>query len=323
MHATAKAIPAPTNTATTPIALRRFAWLLLAYNVLVILWGAVVRATSSGAGCGAHWPLCNGGVLLSHPAVATMIEFAHRASSGLCLIGVFVLVLWTYRATTRGAWARVTTAITVGLTLNEALLGALLVLLRHVARDQSAARSVYLALHLTNTMLMLAALALSAHFLTGRQLSRYTTRISHLSASLPGLIATLIVCVSGSLAALSDTLYPAQTLAAALLQDFAPHTHWLIRLRILHPISAMIATVFIAWLAFKAVTATYVAPQRPLALAVILLLGFQIALGLADVTLLAPVWMQVLHLLGADLLWIAMIVLTARICLLPFRTQQE
>jgi cytochrome c oxidase assembly protein subunit 15 len=307
------ALETPAENKISP-GLRRFAWLLLAYNVLVILWGAVVRATSSGAGCGAHWPLCNGTVVQHHPAVATIIEFAHRASSSLCLIGVIVLVAWTFRKTLRGAWARVTTAAAVILTLNEALLGALLVLLRLVAKDQSAARAVYLALHLTNTLLMLAALALSAHFLSIAQASRYQTRLAHLGATLPGLAATLVVCVSGSLAALSDTLFPAQTLSSALLQDFAPHTNWLIRLRILHPSSAMVAALFIAWLAFRAVTIRNVKPQRPLALAVVLLLGFQIALGLADVTLLAPVWMQVLHLLGADLLWIAMIVLTARIC---------
>jgi cytochrome c oxidase assembly protein subunit 15 len=321
MHASAvDSLPAtlPSAAAKQPsLALRRFAWLLLAYNVLVILWGAVVRATSSGAGCGAHWPLCNGSVLLSHPAVATMIEFAHRASSGLCVVGVLALVVWTFRASARGAWARVTTAVAVVLTLNEALLGALLVLLRHVAKDQSAARSVYLALHLTNTMLMLAALALSAHFLSNGAASRYQTKLAHLGASLPGLAATLIVCVLGSLAALSDTLFPAQTLSSALLQDFAPHTNWLIRLRILHPLSAMVALLFIAWLAFRATTISQVKPERRLAMSVVLLLGFQIALGLADVTLLAPVWMQVLHLLGADLLWIAMIVLTARLCISP------
>jgi cytochrome c oxidase assembly protein subunit 15 len=317
MHASALETPRSQETGAPAAGLRRFGWALLAYNVLVILWGAVVRATSSGAGCGAHWPLCNGSVLMSHPAVATMIEFAHRASSGLCVVGVLVLAVWTFRATVRGAWARVTTAAAVVLTLNEALLGALLVLLRHVARDQSAARSVYLALHLANTMLMLAALSLSAYFLSRGNVSRYATRFGHFSISLPGLIATLVVCVSGSLAALSDTLYPAQTLSAALLQDFAPHTQWLIRLRILHPLSAMVAALFIAWLAFKSVTVTHIEPPRTLAISVILLLGFQIALGLADVTLLAPVWMQVLHLLGADLLWIAIVVLTAQVCFLP------
>src|SRR5690606_8937667 len=42
--------------------LAAFAWGTLAYNLAVIVWGAYVRATGSGAGCGSHWPLCNGEV---------------------------------------------------------------------------------------------------------------------------------------------------------------------------------------------------------------------------------------------------------------------
>ena len=308
----------PSETITPPIALRRFAWALLTYNVFVILWGAVVRATSSGDGCGSHWPLCNGTVVQHHPQAATIIEFLHRMSSGLVLIGILLLLVWTWTKTARGAWARVTVAAATLLTINEAFLGAMLVVLHYVDKNQSIGRSIFLALHLTNTLVMLAAVALSAHFLSaGASASRDRTQLRHLPTALIGLGATLIVGVSGSLAALGDTLFPAQTLSAALIQDFAPHTNWLIRVRILHPLSALIATFFIAWLVFRAATAVDVKPQRHLAFCVVLLLGFQIALGLADVTLLAPVWMQVLHLLGADLLWITMVVLCARLCLMP------
>ncbi len=297
-------------------ALSRFSWLLLAYNIFVILWGAVVRATSSGDGCGAHWPLCNGTVLQHHPKAATIIEFLHRMSSGVALIGVLLLVVLTYRGTQRGTWARVAASAAALLTLNEAFLGALLVLLRHVAQDQSTARSVYLALHLTNTLLMLAALALSAWFLSAPQMvQRADTQAAHLTTALLGLGSTIIVGVTGSLAALGDTLFPTQTLAAALQQDLAPHTNWLIRVRILHPLSAVLAALFIAWLVFRSITAANGTADRRLSLAVLLLLGFQIVLGIADVLLLAPVWMQVLHLLGADLLWATMVILSAQLCL--------
>jgi cytochrome c oxidase assembly protein subunit 15 len=251
-----------------------------------------------------------------HPQAATIIEFLHRMSSGVVLIGILLLLAWTFKRTQRGAWARVTVATATLLTINEAFLGAMLVVLHYVDKNQSVGRSIFLALHLTNTMLMVAALALTAYFLSaGSTASRYLTRFQHLPTAIFGLGATLIIAVSGSLAALGDTLFPAQTLSAALQQDFAPHTNWLIRVRILHPLSAMVATFFVAWLAFRSVTAVDAKPQRRLAFAVVLLLGFQIALGLADVSLLAPVWMQVLHLLGADLLWISMVALTAGLCL--------
>src|SRR5689334_1905422 len=65
--------------------LSRFAWFVVAYNVAVVVWGAYVRATGSGAGCGSHWPLCNGEFLPSAPQTKTAIEFTHRVTSGLSL----------------------------------------------------------------------------------------------------------------------------------------------------------------------------------------------------------------------------------------------
>ena len=87
-------------------ALSRFAWGVLAYNIAVIVWGAAVRATGSGAGCGDHWPLCNGSVIQHYPTAATLIEFAHRASSGVALLAVVGLLVWTFRTAPRRHLAR-------------------------------------------------------------------------------------------------------------------------------------------------------------------------------------------------------------------------
>src|ERR1700681_3527326 len=76
---------------------RKFAWGVLAYNVAVILWGALVRATGSGAGCGGHWPLCNGDVLPEISQSATVIEFTHRVMSGAALIAVLALFRWAWK----------------------------------------------------------------------------------------------------------------------------------------------------------------------------------------------------------------------------------
>ena len=63
----------------------RFAWAVLAANLAVVAWGAFVRATGSGAGCGQHWPPCNGAVVPRSPTAETAIEFSaprderHRA----------------------------------------------------------------------------------------------------------------------------------------------------------------------------------------------------------------------------------------------------
>ena len=116
-------------------------------------------------------------------------------------------------------------------------------------------------------------------------------------------------CALLSLAALGDTLFPASTLRAAFAQDFAVGSPWLLRLRGVHPISAIIAAIFVFWLVKQARQAN----AERLGALVLVLLGFQFALGLADVILLAPVWMQILHLLGADLYWVALVALSAAV----------
>src|SRR5262245_62215656 len=80
-----------------PKAFIRFAWLTLGITIVVIVWGAVVRATGSGAGCGSHWPLCNGVVVPRSPSMATLIELGHRLTSGLALLLVLGLVIGAWR----------------------------------------------------------------------------------------------------------------------------------------------------------------------------------------------------------------------------------
>jgi heme a synthase len=295
--------------------IQRFAWTVLVYNVAVILWGSIVRATGSGAGCGEHWPLCNGTITQHSPRIETIIELTHRATSGIALIAMLALLSWTFAATTKRHLARVFVVLAAVLTFNEALLGALLVLLGKVAHDQSASRAVYLSLHLANTLLLLAALALTAHFLSRPMgFMRGSVDYRSLGVASVGMLATLFVGVSGSLAALGDTLFPATSLRSALAQDFSTKSTWLLRIRWLHPTLGFVAGAFICWLIFAS---AWKGRNRKLAVGVVALLALQYVLGFADVALLAPTWMQIVHLLGADTLWIALVVLTARLCIVP------
>jgi heme a synthase len=320
MNATTSAAAAPlpatfVPSASTSPALRRYAWGVVAYNVAVIVWGAAVRATGSGAGCGEHWPLCNGSVVQHHPTAATLIEFAHRSMSGIALIAIAGLLFWTFRGTPRRHLARAAAVTALVLTLNEALLGALLVLLGKVAHDQSASRGVYLALHLTNTLLMLGALTLTAHFLSRKMgYMRGSVELRLPWATLTGLAAVIVTGVCGSLAALADTLYPSTTLRAAILQDFAANSPGLVHVRWMHPAVSLIAGAFILWIVSRGMS---YAASRTFSIAVMGMLLLQFALGVADIALLAPVWLQIIHLFGADLLWIALVTLTAHLYLRP------
>lgn len=322
MSVPTSAVPAPS--VATPASLRAlkvYAWTVLAYNVAVILWGAAVRATGSGAGCGDHWPLCNGSVIQRFPTIATVIEFTHRAMSGVALIAILALLVWTLRATAKRHIARACVITAFVLTLNEALLGALLVLLGKVAQDQSSSRAVYLALHLTNTLLMLAALALTAHFLSRtRGFMRGSVEFHDAGLTIAGLAAIIVTGITGSLAALADTLHPSSSLRSALAEDFSTHGSWIVRIRWVHPAASLIAGLFVLTLILLGLRSAF---TRRLSIGIAGLLLLQYALGFADLTLLAPLSMQVLHLLGADLLWIALVILAARISIRPIGCAPE
>ena len=316
------AVASPVNIKRLPSpALRRFAWGVLAYFVAVILWGSLVRATGAGAGCGNHWPLCNGTVLQHSASVNTMIEFTHRITSGLSFFSALGLLVWTFAGTARGHLARAAAIASVAFTLVEAILGALLVKLGLTAQSQSPLRPWYLALHLTNTLLLLAALTLTAHLLSRKHgYLRSTVQLVAPFGASVGIIVVLIVGVTGSLAALGDTLFPATSLGSALIQDFSSTSGWLVRWRWTHPTIAFLASIFLIWILVRAAQRTMEWDNRGLSALVLVLLAAQYVLGVLDVVLLAPLWLQIAHLLGADVLWVALVVLTARLTLQPMAT---
>jgi len=297
------------------------AWTTLGWNLAVILWGAFVRATGSGAGCGAHWPLCNGEIVPRAAETATLIEFTHRATSGLALVLVFALAIRVFRNRPRGHAARRAAAASVVLILTEALVGAGLVLFELVAENESVARALFMAVHLVNTFLLLAALALTARFADepglGSARPDARSRLVQLGGSrwtiTAALLALILVGTSGAVAALGDTLYPAESLRHGLAQDLSPTASVLVRLRVLHPVLAVLGALTV-WIAGARVlkTVSSESAHRWAWTAAGLTLA-QVGAGFLNVALLAPVWMQIVHLLLADLLWIALVLLASHV----------
>jgi heme A synthase len=291
----------------------RFAWFVVAYNILVVVWGAFVRASKSGDGCGASYPLCNGMIIPHAAEIKTIVEFSHRLSSGLALLCVIALVFWAFRAFPRKHLARKGAVLSLLFILMEAAIGAGLVLLELVAHNDSIARAVWMAAHLVNTFILLAVLVLTAYW-AGNDKPRI-----HLRGNKPrgvcfaALFAgMMLVGVSGAIAALGDTLFPAESLSQGISQDFSETAHVLIRLRIWHPVLSILTGCFAALLAAWHIR------KRPddlktkqIALAVIALVFVQLAAGALNVLLLTPIWMQLVHLFLADLLWLSLILLAA------------
>jgi heme A synthase len=287
----------------------KYAWGVLAYNILVILWGDYVRATGSGAGCGGHWPTCNGDIVPRAPQVETLVEFSHRATSGLALALVVVMAVWAFRAYARGHIVRRGAVASLILIIVEALIGAGLVLFELVAHNASLARAVSTSLHLINTFMLLGAITITAWWASGgEQLELRDTAVAPLSLS---LLSMLVLGMSGVIAALGDTLFPSASFLDGLVQDVSPTAHLFIRLRAYHPFIAVAVGLHLV-----VVASLYGFPHpkravKRLALGLVIAIVVQWIAGVTNVLLLAPVWLQLLHLLLADTIWILLVLMSA------------
>jgi heme A synthase len=288
-----------------------YAWAVVAYNLTVIVWGAFVRATGSGAGCGAHWPLCNGQVVPRAPRLETLIELAHRLSSGMAGLLVIGLLAGALRAFPRGHIARRGAWIALGLMLLEGALGAGLVLLGLVDDNSSPARAVAMGVHLINTLLLIGALTLTAWWGAGGAAPRLRGQGLVAWLLMAGVAGMLALGASGAVTALGDTLFPAGSLREGFAQDRDPTAHILLRLRVWHPSLAIGLGVYLL------AAGRLVSRRRPSAAAqaaagaLALLFLAQIGLGALNLVLLAPLALQLAHLLLADLVWIALTLLCA------------
>ncbi|MEJ5171735.1 MAG: COX15/CtaA family protein, partial [Fimbriimonadales bacterium] len=285
----------------------KFATFLLGFTLLVILWGAFVRASLSGDGCGAHWPLCNGVVVPLGAETETLIEFFHRVTSGLCLPLALVLYVWARRISPRRSALRKAAAFSVLFMITEALVGAWLVLKGLVAENDSIFRAIWMATHLANTFLLLGAIGMTVFLAWGGPTPKLRGQGALLPALLLGLFGMLLLGVSGAVTALGDTLFPARSLAEGLRQDISPTAHFLIRLRLFHP---LIATSVGLYLVLALGVAASLRRSDLLVRTsrwVLILFVSQMVHGFLNVLTLAPIPMQLVHLLLADLLWLALL----------------
>ena len=290
----------------------RFSWFVLAFNLLVIVWGAFVRASGSGAGCGNNWPLCNGQVIPRSPSIQTLVEISHRATSGIALLLVVALVIWAFRAFPAKHAVRRMALTSLVLIFTEALIGAGLVLFEYVAENKSIARGLWMSGHLINTFLLTGALTMTAWLATqpNDKAEFPTTTNKKLKWWFAlALLGLLILGVSGAVTALGGTLFPVTSLAEGLRQDLSPTSHILIRLRFYHPFIALAVS---GWLVFVAVTARRQHAGefvKRFSTTLIILVLAQLLAGLVNLLLHAPIWLQLVHLLLSDLVWIALLLL--------------
>jgi heme A synthase len=290
-----------------------YAWGVLGYNLAVIVWGAYVRSSRSGDGCGSHWPDCNGEIIPTAPELKTIIEFTHRLTSGVALLMVVALLIWSHRLYQKKHPVRLGAKLSMLFMLLEAAVGAGLVLFKLVADNASIARAMFMSVHLVNTFLLLAALTLTAWWASGGAAIRLKSRPMLSLGITACLLAIMLLGMSGAVAALGDTLFPAHSLEQALKADLSPTAHLLIRLRIFHPIIAVVSVsislslVVVAMLQYPSIWA------KRFGWSFVALSILQISLGVLNVALLAPTWLQLVHLLVADLVWLSLVLFGANV----------
>jgi heme a synthase len=298
----------------------RVARVVTVATILVVLLGAIVRITGSGAGCGQHWPTCNGEVAHLPKRLETWIELSHRLTSGLDFLGVLLLTVLAFQLRA-GHPARRAAFAAMGLMVVEAALGAGLVLLNLVGESRSVDRVVMMPAHLVTTSLLLGSLAAASYFSAESRLralqqpstiTRQQLRVALRWMLLAGA-GLLIVSMTGAVTALGDTVYPVQGQNALehLQNDQAMGAHLLGKLRVVHPLLALLGVAVVWIAASRAREATLTEPVQRLGAALYAGGGLALLIGVSNIWLRAPGYMQVVHLLMACLLWLSVVVLAA------------
>lgn len=279
-----------------------YAWFFVAYLIVVILFGAWVRITHSGAGCGSHWPTCNGEIIPPAPSVETMIEYSHRLTSGLCGIFGLILVFWSWRRYGAAHTVFRAALATFVFLMIEAGIGAGIVLRELVADNDSVSRALAVSIHLTNTLLLTGCAAFTAWKAGGGERGAAPISRSATACAL-GLAALVVMSMAGAVTALGDTLFPIEPafgpgLLDKVSADLSATNHFLVRLRALHPFVAIAGAAYLVWLFWPG-------RREGWTRFVVLALVGELAIGVVNIALAAPGWMQLIHLAAAHAVWIA------------------
>ena len=267
----------------------------LIFCLFIILWGAWVRLSGSGAGCGEHWPLCDGEVIPMTPDLEKLIEFTHRITSGLFGITILWMSIWAYKIKDLHISAKKSALASLVFTIIEALIGAVLVKKGLVADNSSIARAWVMGFHLVNTFFLVGSLVFTNFYITLNN-DKKCQKISKLWWF--SLILILVVGATGAIAALGDTLFPAKSLLDGVKSDFDKTSHILVRLRIFHPIMAVLTCALLFKLSLENLGKF---PEDKILIGIIVL---SILIGFLNFSLLAPNWLVIVHLLMANILWI-------------------
>lgn len=301
---------------------RVYSWFLVGYNILVIMWGAVVRATGSGAGCGNHWPLCNGEILPQLEKIETKIELFHRITSSLDGLLIIILVVFAFRLYTRKSTIFKWALAALAFVLLEGFLGRMLVVQDWVVDNVSVMRAIAVAIHLVNTYFLLASLTITAWLGNKREIKLRRLRIAKYLIFF-GIALAITFSAMGAVTALGDTLFPSNAISFDFQKNFDPTNNFLIRLRVIHPILAILSSsyILIAVRFIKNKQLGKMVDFRANWLTGVIIT--QVLAGGTTILTLAPLFMQILHLMFADIFWVSLVLFSVETLTITDRISNE
>lgn len=291
-----------THSPTSIALLGSLSWGLVAYTIVIVVWGAWVRISGSGDGCGDHWPLCNGQVVPIKAHTKTWIEFLHRASTAIYGVLVVLQAALAHRLFSAPHPARLWSLLTALFTVSEALIGRQLVTMGLVNESESLARVVVMPLHLVNTALLLVSTVMTAEAVKHGEIPR--TALPQRTRRLLGLLTTvlLVILTTGAIAALGSHLAPSGSLLSGFSKDISSESHLAVRLRILHPALALIGALAI-WTVLNTLREEAQSARTGQLLdQLTLTLGAAVLIGICTLLTLTPNWLKMVHLLMANVL---------------------
>ena len=285
-----------------------FAWFVLIYNLAAVAWGVFVRASKSGDGGGAQWPLLDMSHQPLNGEIARWIEGSHRLSTSLCGVLAIAMVWMAFRNFPKRHQTRLFSVVVLAFTLLEGAIGAILVLFKLVAENDSGARAGVMSFHVISTMFLVSAIALAAMAAMSRGRIEFRGNASVIPMGAVGILSMMALAVSGAVAALSHTLMPVQNVLHAAAQ---PDSHWMIRLQPLHPYLSIAAGMYVCLMAGLLANLRPSPLVRKSSQIMVVTFAGQLLMGLVNIQLGAPIWMQMVHLALGDVLFISMMVALA------------
>jgi cytochrome c oxidase assembly protein subunit 15 len=237
----------------------------------------------------------------------TLTEYLHRLTSGFYGIFVLSLWLWNFKLFPKKTAARQASTAVLVLMILEALLGAALVLKGLVGENATIFRLVVMTCHQMNSLLLTGSTVVLA-LVSRPQLEPETLHIQwrNLFSNAKFWMTFMVIPATGAWAALANTLFPSQNLQEGILKDLTPDVPWILRLRIVHPVLALTIGFYLVFRFYKKSFDS----EGDVSNANLILAGvLSVALIFGMLTLLAlsPVWMKLVHLTLAQVVWISIV----------------